>query len=240
MEKLEKMEDKMKEFTEKHHAFIAATFYALMTERYGQRGEEAFILATNRYAEQRGNRMAQRAIRDGQPLTFATYRQYGEWVNTQSVKDQGCGNAGYTVSYSPDFVEHVTQCPWAAQFAEMGMAKAGTVYCTHLDKAIVRGFNPYLVFDTTQSLHEHDCCIQIAKDVNFEEGVVYQKHKEYLKGFDYHCGHNATPYSELCASIFGAGGAAVAAEVLDRFAQTYGQDMADILISYQNTDFNLI
>ena len=38
----------MKEFTEKHHAFIAATFYTLLTQRYGQRGEDAFVLATNR------------------------------------------------------------------------------------------------------------------------------------------------------------------------------------------------
>ena len=58
----------MKEFTEKHHAFIAATFYDLLTKRYGQRGEAAFILATQRYAEQRGNRMAQRAIRDGKRM----------------------------------------------------------------------------------------------------------------------------------------------------------------------------
>ena len=150
----------MKEFTEKHHAFIAATFYDLLTKRYGQRGEAAFILATQRYAEQRGNRMAQRAIRDGKPLTFSTYREYGEWVNTQSVKDEGCGNEGYVVSYSPDFDERVTQCPWATQFAEMGMQKAGTVYCTHLDKSIVRGFNPALVYEVPQSLHEHDCCIQ--------------------------------------------------------------------------------
>ena len=98
----------MKEFTEKHHAFIAATFYDLLTKRYGQRGEAAFILATQRYAEQRGNRMAQRAIRDGKPLTFSTYREYGEWVNTQSVKDEGCGNEGYVVSYSPDFDERLS------------------------------------------------------------------------------------------------------------------------------------
>ena len=34
----------MKEFTEKHHAFIAATFYDLLTKRYGQRGEAALFL----------------------------------------------------------------------------------------------------------------------------------------------------------------------------------------------------
>lgn len=230
----------MKEFTEKHHAFLAATFYTLLTEAYGERGEEAFILATQRYAEQRGSRMAQRAIRDGKPLTFATYREYGEWVNTQSVKDEGCGNDGYVVTYHPDFDERVTQCPWAAQFKEMNLSKAGTVYCTHLDKSIVRGFNPYLVFEVPQSMHEHDCCIQIARGANFPDGQTFQKHKEYLRGFDYHCGHCFKTYSELVTAIFAAGGQAVAAEALRRFGDAYGSDMADVLTSYKDTNFNLI
>ena len=44
----------MKEFTERHHAFIAASFYALLVERFEKRGEAAFVHATQRYAEQRG------------------------------------------------------------------------------------------------------------------------------------------------------------------------------------------
>ena len=67
-----------------------------------------------------------------------------------------------------------------------------------------------------------------------------QKHKEYLKGFDYHCGHNFKTYSDICTSIFGAGGAAISAEALRRFSDTYGEDMADVLVSYKNTDFNLV
>ncbi|WP_207653950.1 L-2-amino-thiazoline-4-carboxylic acid hydrolase [Pygmaiobacter massiliensis] len=230
----------LKEFTEKHHAFLAATFYTLLTEKYQERGEAAFVLATQRYAEQRGSRMAQRAIRDGKPLTFATYREYGEWVNTQSVKDEGCDNQGYMVSYQPDFDERVTQCPWATQFREMNMSKAGTVYCTHLDKSIVRGFNPYLVFEVPQSMHEHDCCIQTARNANIPDGTVFQKHKEYLKGFDYHCAHSYKTYSQIITAIFATGGAAISAEVLKRFADAYGSDMADVLTRYQDTDFNLI
>ena len=41
----------MKEFTERHHAFIAASFYALLVERFEKRGEAAFVHATQRYAE---------------------------------------------------------------------------------------------------------------------------------------------------------------------------------------------
>ena len=35
----------VKEFTEKHHAFIAAAFYEVLTERFQDRGEAAFIHA---------------------------------------------------------------------------------------------------------------------------------------------------------------------------------------------------
>lgn len=230
----------MKEFTEKHHAFISASFYSLLTEHFGQRGEAAFIHATQRYAEQRGARMAQRAIRDGQPLNFATYRAYGEWVNTQSVKDEGCDNQGSVVSYSPDFTEHVTMCPWAAQFKEMGLPKAGTVYCTYLDSSVVRGFNPELVYEVPQSMHEHGYCIQIARDANFEEGKIPKKHPEYLRTFDFHCGHVYKAFSSITIAIFGAEGQKVATEVLDRFAKTYGQDMADVIVKYYDEDFDVI
>ena len=80
-------------FNEKVHAFIAAKFYVYLTEAFGERGERAFIHGTQYYAEQRGRRMAQRAIRDGKELTYANYLEYGEWVNTQEIIDEGCANA---------------------------------------------------------------------------------------------------------------------------------------------------
>ena len=230
----------MKEFTEKHHAFLSATFYRLLTQAFAERGEAAFIHATQRYAEQRGARMAQRAIRDGQPLTFATYRAYGEWVNTQSVKDEGCDNQGFVVSYAPDFTEHVTMCPWAAQFKEMGMQKAGSVYCTYLDSSVVRGFNPSLTYEVPQSMHECGYCIQIARDANFEEGKIPQKRKEYLRSFDFHCGHVYKTFSSIVIAIFGAQGQRIAAEVLQRFSEEYGSDMADVLVRYYDEDFDVI
>ena len=72
-------------FTELSHAFIAAKYYVYLKEIFGDRGEAAFLHATRYYGEQRGRRMAQRAIRDGKPLTYETYCQYGEWVNTEEV-----------------------------------------------------------------------------------------------------------------------------------------------------------
>ena len=39
-------------------------------------------MATQRYGEQRGNRMAQRVLRDGKKLDFAAYLAYG-WSHTE-------------------------------------------------------------------------------------------------------------------------------------------------------------
>ena len=59
---------------ERHHAFLAAEYYRVLLERFGARGRAAFVLATQRYGEQRGSRMAQRAIRDGGNLTLQPIR----------------------------------------------------------------------------------------------------------------------------------------------------------------------
>ena len=64
----------MHEFTEKHHAFISAMFYVLLTEKFGERGEAAFVHATQRYAEQQFRdiprlwRMGQHAERKGRGM----------------------------------------------------------------------------------------------------------------------------------------------------------------------------
>ena len=100
--------------------------------------------------------MAQRAIRDGQELTQATYNYYGEWVNTESAKEEGISNI-----MTPDGsgALKITRCPWYTQFHDMGLTEAGAAYCKYLDSSISRGFNPDLGYEVDQTLHMADCCI---------------------------------------------------------------------------------
>ena len=146
-------------FNEKVHAYIAAKYYVHLTETFGERGKKAFIHGTQYYAEQRGRRMAQRAIRDGKELTYETYCQYGEWVNTQEIIDEGCNNHSTVQTFAPDFLTHIDRCPWHTQFKEMGLVEAGHTYCAHLDNSICRGFNPYIIYEVDQTLHKSPFCI---------------------------------------------------------------------------------
>lgn len=226
-------------FNEKVHAFIAARFYVRLTEAFGERGEKAFVHGTQYYAEQRGRRMAQRAIRDGRELDYATYQEYGEWVNTEEIKALGCANRSEVRSYSPDLELHITNCPWYTQFKEMGLVEAGHVYCAHLDNSICRGFNPYITYLVPHTLHKSGYCTHIIKDANFAEGERHVKKPEYLRNFAYHCGHSYWAYNEVTAAIFGAEGEQVNALVMQDFTETYGKEMADILASYRDTNFNV-
>ncbi len=225
-------------FHEKVHAFLAARYYVRLTEQFGERGRRAFVHATQYYAEQRGRRMAQRAIRDGEELNLDTYLRYGEWVNSEETEAMGCANHSEILATSPDFIKRVTVCPWHTQFAEMGLAEAGDTYCRHLDNSICRGFNPYLDYQVPQSLHQSACCFHIVRGAKLGAGP-WNKKQAYLRGFDYHCGHSYWAYREAVSAIFGAEGEALAKQVLADFEECYGGEMTEKLVSYQNTNFNV-
>lgn len=227
-------------FNEKVHAYIAARFYQYLLERHGERGEMAFIHGTQYYAEQRGRRMAQRAIRDGHPLTPANYYRYGEWVHTDEIRAMGCENRSQYQSYQPEAVLHITQCPWYMQFQEMGMhTTAGAEYCRHLDKSIVRGFNPYLTFAVEQTLLSGDCCIHRMQNADFDENSDLAKKPENIRSFAYHCAHSYWAYAEVTTAIFREDGKAISEKVLADFEDTYGKKMADTIRSYHNVNFNV-
>lgn len=227
-------------FNEKVHAYIAAKFYVYLTETFGERGKDAFIHATQYYAEQRGRRMAQRAIRDGKKLTPANYYRYGEWINTKEIQEEGCGNETERSGFNPDLTLKITKCPWFTQFREMGLnLTAGDEYCRHLDNSIVRGYNPYLTYEVDQTLQTCDFCIHRLKDVDFDEHTDLSKNPENLRDFTYHCAHSYWSYSEVCSAIFKSEGEQVNQKVLSDFKQDYGTEMADTLVKYRNTNFNV-
>lgn len=227
-------------FNEMTHAFIAAKYYVYLTEAFGERGKEAFLHATRYYAEQRGRRMAQRAIRDGQPLNYETYSRYSEWMGTEDAIAQGLGNKVTVESMSPDYEMHIFVCPWHAQFKAMGLTEAGLLYCRDLDASICRGFNPEMSYVVSQTLHDHDYCIQTIKDAGVDENSNMAKLPGGIRTFEYHCAHSYWSYYETAAAIFGPEGESAGRKVIRDFANEYGEEMADILLGYEGTNFNVI
>lgn len=226
-------------FNEMTHAFLAARYYIRFTEQFGDRGREAFIHGIQYYGSQRGRRMAQRAIRDGKPLTYENYCRYGEWVNTEKIKAMGAANRVEIGGYDPDYIMNIYSCPWFAQFQKMGAGEAGKAYCSVLDASISRGFNPDIRYEVPQTLHTHDHCVQIVRNAGLTPEMKIEKYMPGVRSFEYHCAHTFWSLREVSEGIFGDEGVKASDAVLEDFAKEYGREMADTIAGYKDTNFNM-
>ena len=225
-------------YTERHHAFLSAAYYRELRDSALPRWSEAFRMATQLYAQQRGSRMAQRALRDGQPLDFATYRAYSEW-RASDASVLGVRTRTEVVVDGADKLSRIYNCAWSAQYIEMGLEDGGMAYCDDLDRSIARGFNPDLRYEVEQTqYHGCECCIHRQCDAHLELQV--EPPRDGVKPFEYHCAHLYYTYLRTLSAIYGDAGAALSARVLKAFAEQYGEDAADGLRKYQDTDFDHI
>ncbi len=227
-------------FTEKTHAYVIGLFYKELVSRFADKGVEAFKHATRYYGNQRGRRMAQRAIKDGVELSYSNYCRYSEWAATKEVMLEGCSNKSEIVSKVPDYVMKITVCPWHNQFMNMNLHGAGVVYCANIDKAIAAGFNPEIRYEVEQSLFTGDHCLHRIVDCNVGEDEEMVKKQEYIKSFEYHSGHALFSFSDVTKAIFKEEGTQIVESILDQIKSELGQEAIDSLMKYKNTDFNVI
>jgi hypothetical protein len=223
---------------ERHHAFLSACFYRELLDLCPGNGSATFVLATQQYGQQRGSRMAQRAIRDGRELDFAAYRAYGEWSYTEAYF--ASGKHIEVISESPDYRYQVHACPWHDQYLEMNLVAGACLYCRHIDLAIVRGFNPQLLFEVRSTLHEGDRCDFVLKDAQLEGKAYSVDRARTQMPFDYHCGHLYFTFSALIISIHQETGEEICRRVKEQFLAKYGKPLADILLSFGDMDFNVL
>ncbi len=228
----------MKNFTERQHAFISATFYKRMKEQNFAKYTDVFRMATQIYAQQRGSRMAQRALRDGKELDFATYRAYGEWKLTEETLNE-LNTKVNIENESNDACIKIWGCPWSTQFKNMGLEDGGIAYCDDLDISIARGFNPYITFEVNQTQYgDKEFCLQYQRDAKFKNKI--ESPKDLPLSFEYHCAHIYYTFSRLVISIYKTAGVKLSAEVMSDFANEYGKESADLIINYKDVDFNYI
>ncbi|MBQ1888105.1 MAG: hypothetical protein II166_05470, partial [Firmicutes bacterium] len=95
-------------------------------------------------------------------------------------------------------------------------------------------------YRTTQTLHDHDYCIQIVKDCGLDPSNMPKKDPKNLMPFEYHCAHSYWSYAKTCAAIFGEEGNELACAVLSDLSKEFGKEYADTILKYADTDFTHI
>ena len=231
----------MKKWTERHHAYIAAAFYKAAKERSLRNYREAFIKAVQFAAEQRGRRMALRALRDGYSLDYAAYRRYGEWAPTDCWSCEG----GYERALEQrntdtDYGYAITSCPWADVFIEEGLKEdGGPDYCSDLDPSIVRGFNPKLTYIHRPGLYSGGKCIQFQKD-GMQAQSLPPKNPDDIRDFAYQCGCLYKAFYTVFTSVYGNAGEEASKAVLKKIAEKWGDEYSELLLHHLQTDFERI
>lgn len=227
-------------WNEHHHAWIVSDYYQLLLAQFGEAGKRAFIQAAQTYGEQRGKRMAMRAIADGRSLGFLEYFAYGEYPSTEAFFEVKMWGEEGVVH------EQVTRCPWADIFAQRGCKDCGDTYCREIDRAIVRGFNPELEVETESTQHYGPCCRFYFRQPGIPADTLEQAERltagrdDIQMPLSYHCGHVLHTFSDTVAGIFGERGRAITEQVLDRFEAKFGAEMTQELCSCASLDFDTI
>ena len=227
---------------EQHHAFISATFYRELRDGGFDNFRAAFLRATQKYGEERGGRMAQRAIRDGRELDFATYRWYGEWAPTAEYLQGLKGPKTEPMEDGANNTYKILDCPWSDLYLSLGLLDGANAYCSVLDVALARGFNPELTFLVPKTMHANrDYCIQSQVDGKMGAEDAWGPRKEdNMRDWNYHCAHAYWTYAKMIRAIYGPRGEALDAKVLVLLAKEYGQAAVEIITGYADTDFNYI
>lgn len=226
----------------RHHAMLFAFLTKETLDKCGEKAADVLLDGVKRYGEQRGRRMAMRALADGYPLTVASYMAYGEWAAEPGDMDLRFP------AYSPEVNMQNYKCPWYDEWAKRGLLAYGYYYCSVVDAAIARGFRPDLLLDILEMrVKGDDCC-----NFYFRQSQISEEEQEKLKelraklgskarmDWAYHTGHLFKTMEQAITGAFGNLGETAVKCALDAYEAEYGFKARALVEKYEKLDYDAL
>lgn len=228
--------------TPTHHARLFSCIAVALVDKIGQdRALPLVHLTVDRYGEQRGHRMALRAKKNTHPLDAVSYLAYGEW-------QAPAGEVAFDlVERKPRIRLHMTRCPWYDAWKDAECLDLGAMFCDRIDKALVKGFNPGLVFDVNGvRTRGARCCDFVFHHANLSlpklAALGWRKKvrpgKKAVMPWTYHLGHLFVSMEQTIKSELGSSAESVMDEAAKDFFSLFPQIPKDFFEGYRNMDFN--
>jgi hypothetical protein len=134
----------------------------------------------------------------------------------------------------PNHLAQIHRCPWKDAWEAHGLMPYGRIYCLDIDEALVHGFSPELKLEVRSTLSSGDpCCEFVFHDVSPALAAAGRA----VMPWEYHMGHLFKTVGEVFVEELGEQGQAAADEALAQFARQYGQQAAQAVAGYGDTDF---
>ena len=223
------------------HAVLYGLLVKNAIEIFGEAGKESSKNGTILYAKERGIRMAMRALADGQELTPNNYTIYGEWIDYKKV------SKAEIKSISPEYRTNSLVCGWCDAWKKHDLMEYGKIYCTWIDKNLVKGFNPNneLEIDSILS-HGGECCAFHWVGAKFNDMEDLKKMREVksskayyvLKDFLYHTAHVLSAMSRQYFMDFGVAEAnKIIEKSLKEYEEKFGAEKKEALVEEGKLNF---
>lgn len=209
-----------------HHATLFALLAKEAVTRRGEDGQSAVLEGVFRYGQERGRRMAARALQHGDPLTHLSYHAYGEWRPTSETVEAGIR------AYGANYMTFTKVCPWCAAWEKHNLLEYGKLYCLPIDTAVYAGFHKDFSARVLSMLSwgGRECLFDWQQPLE-DLSALQQKQQELgdscIKDFDYHTAHLYNTVSHTLIETLGEDGYAAAKAALETFIELFGQDYAD-------------
>lgn len=231
------------QYTVEQHAALIGLTGKCLEEQLGAYGKDVFINCITKYARQRGNRMRNRAIRDGRLLNYETFLAYGE-LSFETLPGD------YMIkAESPVYINCCMRCRWDLGWKMYGLSKYGEEYCKYVDINLVQGFQPDMVMiaETMIGLGD-DCCTFV--NVGYEQtpaskeriaALKQELNGRYTRDFLYHMGHWLSATKTVVSSIVCAQDFTTFEQNLKReFSTLLGNELAEKVWQEAEQDFDVI
>jgi len=236
--------DEQNSFNEIHHALLFALIARAIVERIGdQRGEAIIRKVVRKYGEERGRRMALRALANKHSLNMANFIGYSEYRISPGEMDMKI------IERSPHFKIRAFKCPWHNTWKENGLLSLGCLYCLEIDQALVRGFNPALQLEVKSTLTTgssqcdfvyHDANLTIPNYLLLGYRRAFSPGLKAVMPWDYHVGHLFTTFEKIAVEDLGQVGQEAIEAGLGEFAERYGDQALVKVMASQSKDYDSV
>jgi len=214
-----------------HHAVLFALISKYALEDCGEKGKTAILNGITLYGNERGQRMAKRAIENSDSLDdIVIFFAYTEWQPQPGQMKMEIA------STKPTFVQHYSKCGWCTAWIKYNLLEYGKYYCVPIDNAVLAGFNPklrltvhsnlswgapYCHFDWETYLTEEDEKRLAAKKMELGQSCI--------KDFNYHTAHILSSLKKIIEADLGESGTTVIKKALDEYVNLFGAKYLNIL-----------
>jgi hypothetical protein len=211
-----------------HHATLFALLAKHTIDTFGERGKQVIIASVYKYGNERGKRMAKRAIANGDKLDLVNSQAYGEWKPEPNEMEKG------VICNEPTLVTGTTKCPWCDNWEKHHLLEYGKYYCINIDEAVFNGFcsDYHVEVIKTLSWGADSCEFDWKSPMDAEDRnrLLYKKEvlgDSCIKDFNYHTSHIFYTVSETLREEFGQQGNQIVADAVQQFISIFGEQYFD-------------